>query len=333
MRQPHPVWPILLAGIGLVLGGCAGSHVGGGRTKVIDLGPLRIDRIFRSMEGPSERVRFDYSDVDWVTGFRTEVLDIQTGERLSEEFFCHGQLQIDNQTRLLVTATGISEIVFPEGFGLPLRQILSGVPQEKRKVSLFGMVLNNHHPEMDRLTKIRIYIDYLREEDLKEPGAIKRLYKVGLPITVAVSSPGSKGNPESAGEEFHLRGTHSAHWMAPPGKQIQNKIYSHIVPVDSTVHFGVAHLHNFGVYMRLTDLTDGKLLWQTDVVNEPGRAQIAQIPAYRSGTGFPLYKDHEYEIEAMYENLLDQPVDAMASMYLYYHPLGDERISYPDAPP
>ena len=62
---------------------------------------------------------------------------------------------------------------------------------------------------------------------------------------------------------------------------------------------------------------------------EQDRFQIEQIPVYSSVEGFPIFKDHEYELEAMYDNDTGHDVDAMAMMYIYYHPDGDEEIFYP----
>jgi hypothetical protein len=118
-----------------------------------------------------------------------------------------------------------------------------------------------------------------------------------------------------------LVGKDNNHWIVPPGRQITRKRYAgDFMPFDATVHYGVVHLHNHARYMRLTDVTTGELLWQTDVVYEPRRLQIAEIPVYSSLEGFPLQRDHEYEIEALYENTTDHAVDAMAMMSLYYHP-------------
>ena len=86
------------------------------------------------------------------------------------------------------------------------------------------------------------------------------------------------------------------------------------------MHFAAVHLHNHAVYMRLTDVTSGEVLWQTDVVYEPDRVQIAEIPVFSSVEGFRLAKDHEYEIEALYDNKTGADVDAMAMMSLYHHP-------------
>ena len=83
------------------------------RTRITETGPLKIDRIFHSMQGPYDRIAVDVSDLDWVTSLRTEVVDASTGEKLGDEFFCHSQLQQRNATRLMVTATGSEEIHFP----------------------------------------------------------------------------------------------------------------------------------------------------------------------------------------------------------------------------
>ncbi len=125
----------------------------------------------------------------------------------------------------------------------------------------------------------------------------------------------------------------SQHWIVPPGRQVTTKKFTGFLPVDSTVHYGVVHMHNHGVSMRLTDLTEGRELWTTEVINEPDRVQIAVIPTYSSAEGFPMFRDHDYQVEAVYENTGESPVDAMAMMYIFYHPNGDENITYPDPPP
>ena len=60
----------------------------------------------------------------------------------------------------MVLATGSEEIRFPAGFGMPVKQILSGLPPAARPVSFFGMVLNNHVPDIDRTARVRASIEY-----------------------------------------------------------------------------------------------------------------------------------------------------------------------------
>lgn len=301
------------------------------RTLFVDTGPLLIDRIYKSMDGPHERLPLDTEGLDWITAYRTEVLDASSGKRMGDEFFCHSQLQLANMTRLLVTATGSEDIVFPAGFGLPLRQILGGIPRsEWRGASFLGMVLNNFDHSMNRQTRVRATIDYLSDAQAATQG-IKKLYKVELPMTVQ-PAPGEAPDAVKGGEHCVLVAGLKSHWMVPPGEQVIRKRYRGIVPVEATVHFANAHLHNHGVRMTLRDVTTGTTLFTTEVAYEPNRRQIARIPEYTDATGFPVHPDHEYEIESVYDNTTTAPVDAMAVVYLYYHPLRDENITYPDPP-
>jgi hypothetical protein len=85
--------------------------------------------------------------------------------------------------------------------------------------------------------------------------------------------------------------------------------------------------------MRLTDTKTHEVLWHTEAEYEPDRAQIARIPTYSSVEGFPIYRDREYEIETLYDNPTSETVDAMAMMYLFFHPNEDQNITYPQPPP
>ena len=235
--------------------------------------------------------------------------------------------------RLLVTATGLGDVTLPDGFGIPLTQILSDFPSNRRGLMMYGMLLNNHEPDIDTYGKVRATLKYFTNEDVGDPPFLKKLYIVGLSVTVEDLEAyrpveGLEINDDFASHCVLVDGL-SFHWMVPPGKQTTRKRHRDLVPVDSRVHFAAAHLHNHGVYLRLTDVTDGKVLWQTDVVYEKGRRQIEKIPFYSSTEGFEMFADHEYEIEAFYDNETDQDTDAMASLYLYYHPNGDEDIVYP----
>ncbi|MFQ5743082.1 MAG: hypothetical protein ACE5HV_05770 [Acidobacteriota bacterium] len=238
-----------------------------------------------------------------------------------------------------MAATGISEINLPVGFGIPLKEILSGMEEPWRGLSLLGMVLNNHDPEMNRKVKIRFSIDYISDSD---PAAseISSMYKASVPVipggevsgggferTAAVVLTGDPLQP--SGESLETAHGKEGHWMVLPGRQVIRQRYRHLIGVPTRVHYGLVHMHNHGRSMRLTDVTEGKVLWETELIYEPDRVQIAENPPYSSTEGFLMVPDHEYEIESVYDNTSSVPVDAMAVMYLYHHPLHDERISYP----
>ncbi|MFW2387835.1 MAG: hypothetical protein ACN4G0_05840 [Polyangiales bacterium] len=299
---------------------------------------LPIDQIYHSMQGPFDRVRLDTSELDWVTAVRTDVVDQASQKPMGDEFFCHSQLQLPNGTRLLTMATGADDIRFPEGFAMPVSAIVSGQPEPQRALTYLGMVLNNHEAEINKQTKVVTRLEYFKDSDFGNAPRPKKLYMTSLLMEVEnleEYKPGKDEPPISDDVTTHcalveqpLGGKLKLHWMVPPGLQKTRKLDRNIVPIDGTVHFAWAHLHNYGVYMRLTDLTEGKVLFQADVENQSGRDQIANITDYSSQEGFRIYKDHEYEIEALYNNTTDEPVDAMAMIVLYYNPDGDLSIKY-----
>ena len=302
------------------------------RIGYIETEPIRIDQIYRSMEGPHDRIVVNTSDIDWITAFKTEVVDTVTNEPMGGEFLCHSQLQLNDTTRLMVAATGSSEIRFPTGFGMPVMNIISGLPEERRLLTFLGMVLNNHESDIDRTARVRATIEFYREADLGPNPPLRKIYKAGLPMTV-------KGldsyDPSSVSDTTDDVATHcvlvdglKSHWLVPPGQQTTRRQFDSIVPVESTVHLIITHLHNGSDYLRLTDLTTGETLFQTDVIYEENRKQIATIPVYSSSEGFKVYPDHTYQIEASYSNETDQDIDAMAVMDLYYNPKGNLDIIF-----
>jgi len=308
------------------------------RVKIIETSAMHLDRIYPSMTGPGDRVLVDTSDVAWITAFRTDVIDTVTEESMGGEFLCHSQLQIPSGVRLMVTATGYSEVRLPEGFGIPLTQILSGSRPASRGVGLYGMLLNNHEADIDRHGKVRATLEYFTDDDVGSPPFLKKLYIASRSVNVEdleayTPQEGYEINEDVTTHCVLVEGR-TNHWIVPPGRQVTRTRYTGLVPVDAMVHYVAVHLHNHGVYVQLTDVTAGQVLWQANVVYEKHRRQIAKIPVYSDSEGFPIYIDHEYEVEALYDNTTDHDVDAMAMLYLYYHPNGEENIIYPtELPP
>ena len=296
---------------------------------------LPIDRIYHSMEGPLNRIQVDYSNLQWVTAIRGEVIDASTSRRMGDEFFCHSQVQLLNGTRLLVLATGADDIRFPSGFAMPVAEMLAMLPAEQRKLTYLGMVLNNHEPVIDKRARVRATLEFYLDQDFGSRARPRKLYPANLTMFVKDLEEYVPDDPAlvSADVTTHcaLVGQLPVHWMVPPGKQKTRYRYTGFAP-DSRVHYGWVHMHNYGEYMRLTDVTTGEVLWQADVEHEAGRAQIASISHYSSSEGFPLYHDHEYEIEAVYNNTTDHDIDAMAMMMLYFNPLDNVSLTFPFPP-
>lgn len=299
---------------------------------------LPIDRIYHSMQGPFDRVYLDASELDWVTAIRTDVIEQASQKRMGGEFFCHSQLQLPNGTRLLTMATGVDELRFPKGFAMPVSAIIRSQPKEQQVLTFLGMVLNNYESEINKQAKVRTTLEYFDDADFGDGPRPRKLYMTSMLMEVEnleAYKPGKDEPPISEDVTTHcalveqpLGGKLKLHWMVPPGPQKTRKLDRNIVPIDGTVHYAWAHMHNHGVYMRLTDVTEGKVVFQANAQHEPDRPQISHISHYASEEGFPIYKDHVYEIEALYNNTSDEAVDAMAMMVLYYNPDGDRAIKY-----
>lgn len=283
--------PSLLAiCLSLAVAACSPPEALQPATKILEVGPLRVG---------SGHASVDAAEIGWVTGFQAEALD-EAGKRLDRAWLGHAELRLDNETQLLVVTSRTPEILFPAGFALPLAQILRDMPAAWRGASV--LATTGGEPAGPPVS-VRTTIRYLPATRDGRPLKFKSLYVLSL-----------SGN---AAEEQE------------PAAQGQRKKYSYLVPVDSTVHYGVVYLPDRARYMRLTDLNDGKVLWQADAGPRPG--QVAGEPVYSSETGFPLYREHEYEVEVMCDAAGPEPIDAV--MYLYYHPPGNEEFGYPYPPP
>jgi hypothetical protein len=299
-------------------------------TRTVEVGPLRIDGIAHSMEGEFQRAPLDTAEIGWITALRTEVVDAATGLPMGDEFFCHSQVQMDTGSRLMVAATGIREVRLPDGFGIPLQQILGDLEPEWRGVSLMGMVLNNHDPDLQADVNVRFNVDYVAADDETAGDLVRPLYRAS--VTILPDKPAAKvfeGDPLAEVTAPRTAHGKTGHWVVPPGMQIVKQQYRGLIGAETQVHFGVVHLHNYGRLISLTDVTSGEVLWQVEARYAPDRDQIVEIAPYVSTEGFTLRPDHVYELAVVYDNTTDEDVDAMATMYLYHEPAGGRTLTYP----
>lgn len=109
----------------------------------------RLDKLYRSMEGPSSvqsdipittqnATRTTHPAIQWITGLDTEIVDAAGQKAISSEYFCHSNLtfaehgatpdqynqQLGGKThldwRLFSLVPGRSSIDLPPGFGVPV---------------------------------------------------------------------------------------------------------------------------------------------------------------------------------------------------------------------
>lgn len=306
--------PLALA---FLLAGCGGTEQAPAQrpqAKAIEIGPMQ------PAPGPGTagvaRVPLDTKDIEWVTGFRAE-----PGVPSAPPSGWHADLRLANGTRLLAAATGMPPIVFPEGFGVSLGQILRETPEGWRRAEIVGSVGAGLTAD-DRL-RVTIGTTPARTQQPEdEPLAMKRLYVLSLPLLAENVADEPEPLPD-----FRLVTDPRAYWPVPAGgTQVRTGRFSYLVPTDSTVHYVAVWHEGPARSVKITDRADGKVLWQADAAG-------GTIASYSSANGFPLYREHEYEVEVTFLNPAGAPVSAAAALFVYYRPPGDEAFGYPYPPP
>ncbi|CAN5827819.1 hypothetical protein BH09VER1_BH09VER1_42100 [soil metagenome] len=137
----------------------------------------RIDRCFKSMEGPSSNQagiklspNRDDQKVLFITEVRSAIVNAETMKPTSSEYFCHANLTLNpkksspgkhNQSfpipthmdwRLVTLVPGMMDIHLPEGFGLPIRN--------GTLLDYFTMALNLNASAPKETVRIKTQIAY-----------------------------------------------------------------------------------------------------------------------------------------------------------------------------
>jgi hypothetical protein len=110
----------------------------------------------------------------------------------------------------------------------------------------------------------------------------------------------------------------SAHWLVGPGRSTTQTLVTKMMKIkeDTAIHVIDVHLHPFGEWAELRDLTAGKTVFRSETAQRKNGIGLASVQAYRSSEGLPVYADHEYALVTSYNNTRGEPSDAMAIMYL-----------------
>jgi hypothetical protein len=274
---------------------------------------FHIDKKYISMEGPQKKMSIGSAlppeSTVWVRSMSVEMVDAES-EAISAEFLCHAWLSYRSPEGggMLTVSQGTESVTLPEGFAFPVPNT-SG-----NRVMLIGMVENNNYDVIDQSAAMKYTIGYYSDEDAQRLGlkALKPLNMVARPDAPAVH-PGA----------HHVRGLHSHHWLVPPGR------HTYTSPVvrpmfqapgnplgigtNTRIHFMRVHLHGYGESVALLDKTTGETLWRGYAKNADGLRQILRSDFYSDVEGVPLYRDHRYELEIVYDNPTDKPIDAMGA--------------------
>lgn len=330
-----------------------------------------VDRIYKSMQGPSglQQVALGAEgerELLWIVGFEAVMVDPEGGEKISQEFMCHTNLDIDvakHQAtfdddkpfsgRLFTLSQGQYRIDLPPGFGIPI------VSDELLDVNT--QVLNLNLPNVKRSVRHRVIMRFMRDRDLAKPmkalfvsGAYGLKLLEGKDGHYGLAEPSSStGHEGHEGHEGHGEpgahggaclpgenaGKHSlddgkgrvftGHWVVKPGREVNHTRVTELMdlPFDTRVHYVAVHLHPFAESLELIDLTTKKSVYRAKTRQADRGIGLAHVDFYSSDEGLPVFRDHEYEIVSTYNNTSNQDQDSMAVLNLY---MLDEKFQKPD---
>jgi hypothetical protein len=312
-----------------------------------------IDRKYRSMEGPSSLQKVviggsKTAELLWITGIRTEMVAEDGTTPQLPELMCHVNVDLDTNAhqalfnlprptaaRLMTLSQGMLSAKLPVGYGFP---IASNEP-----LLLFTQVLNHNieHPNNLKV-RHRVTFEYLRDADLARP--MKPLFNLGasgmVQLNDALALTSMMGSAP-AGEQHHgascligQRAPQAAatsadytdpsgrkmtgHWIVPPGRQVNASDITWFLnlPYNTRLHYAAAHLHPFAESLSVRDVTTGAIIVQARATNPGKGIGLAHVETFTSLEGVPLYADHKYELQSVYNNTSGANADSMASVFL-----------------
>lgn len=311
------------------------------------LSPLyNVDRIYKSMKGPFSTSSFKIpgvrgDEIVWITGFKAVMVGEDPGEKMSQEFMCHSNLNINikkhrelfglgkksGSSRMFTLSQGQYEIKFPEGYGIPVLG--------KEMFKLTTQVLNLNNTESKHMVRHKVTLSYVLDKDSDK--RIKPLMQISAVGVKLLEGADGFYNIENPDEKLHgsscLTGqnasTHvytdrynrkfTGHWVVEPGREVNHtnttKFLS--VPYDTTIHYIAVHLHPFAESIELVDITTGKTIFKSDVKPSLDKVGIDRVEYFESEEGISIYRNHEYQLISVYNNTSSEPQDSMAVMYVY----------------
>ena len=316
--------------------------------KVDVISPLyEIDRIYRSMTGPWSRTdlvlcKTQTPELLWITGCRVEMVDEQALELMPDQFMCHVNLDFDvdkhkarfgleryRDERLFTLSQGQLEIHFPAGYGIPV--------MSDEVLSMTSQVLNLNWPDETFKVRHHVTIDYTLDSELNgqtmkpvvQSGVVGLVSLEGREVAfdsnellhgkcTSCCAPGQKAVAWAEGLDSYAH-RFSNHWIIKPGRsEYRTRATSTLNLLrDSTIHYIAVHVHPYAESLELRDVTADQPVFVSQARNLAGLVGLDRVDFLSSPAGVPVFKDHEYELIATYNNTSSEDQDSMAIMFVY----------------
>jgi hypothetical protein len=245
--------------------------------------------------------------------------------------------------RLFTLIQGRNDVTLPEGFGFPVAA--------SEALIFDSMVINKNWTELPLELAVETAIDYRLDSELEErPRALfkRRIFTflevAGAALEGAASGPEASRGGHHHGEAHHgvaREGQQTAtagmasnlvghdregreytfHWVVEPGRhEYRSEVSTQLLlPFATTLHYATAHLHPFGESVAIVDLDTGETVVHLGAREYDDRIGVAEMDELSSVEGVSFDPSHRYELVTVYDNRSDQPIDAMAIVYLYFH--------------
>jgi hypothetical protein len=327
------------------------------RQVVLRSEPFLIEEQMGSMEGPAQMypVSLDAApdDLVWLRGVRNRAIVEDGDPALSEELLCHSNLALaggpeqllrandlfaatpGTDPRLFTLIQGRNEVGLPAGFAFPV----TGA----EALRFDTMVINENVEELPLELVVETIVEYALDHELAErpqPLFKRRLFTY---LEVAAEGEGhgderahhhgaarSNSGLDTAEKASSLYGRDTAgheytfHWLVEPGRhEYTSEVTDQLaLPFSTTLHYATAHLHPYGESARIVDRASGETVLELRARQLEGRVGIAEMEEYSSTTGLLFDAERRYDLVIVYDNTTEQPIDAMAIVYLFLHDRG-----------
>lgn len=253
---------------------------------VIKAGPYHLGPAMAGMshaemehmaEAETELQRFDWPVDGWFRGFALEVRD-SAGKPLPRRILHHliminfdrRQLFYPAYERLMGAGQETADVAVPKSIGVPMR---AGM-----KLGMYFMWHNETPDDIDGAYLV-LRLHYLPKNTLPRPLDAMPIY-MDVNLTVGGDNV------------FDL----------PPGKTV--KSHDFVMPIGGRLLAAGGHLHDYGSFVRLTDVTTNKTLFQLDAERQPN-GEVTGLPRKLfgvSGDGLPFKEGDTYRVTGGYDN-------------------------------
>lgn len=276
-----------------------------------EIGPLELQGEHMPMHGPYITKSIQFNHPVWIRGISVDLLDEKKQVQRDDGVFCHSSIIMPPASPLehgqrFALSEGLRELVFPEGYGLPMSAHVQYVLES---------MLQSDSASTDKEYYFRVTMD------LADRGTHPLLK--GLALYRGFVDPSDpKDNPQIP-PSWQQGWEKTYHWWVPPGKHEYVRRFR--LPVNGTIHYISFHVHKYATRVRFRKISPGKpgeameKVLFSDKITSGDHGRLLKVPVYSSVEGIPVRKDSLYEFAVAYDNVSGAKISGMGIINLFVH--------------